>query len=176
MDDKIVDELKDLITLAENIFIFDDICVIGQKPKKQIELQFFINKLETLILSVLRESVTLEATINDSISAVNYEIIVNTLKENLNQKLSLDEIARLCNMSKSNLKKTFSKYANQGIMEYFNHLKILEGIRLLKNGLTVGETSQVLGFTEQNYFSQVFKRATGFSPTNYFKKGVSFRQ
>lgn len=168
--DKIVDELKNLINLAEDIFLFDDICVVGQKEEKQIDLQFFMNRLELLILSVLKKSVTLDITVKNNVSASNYELIVNVLKENINKKLSLDDIAELCNMSKSNLKKTFSKYANQGIMEYFNHLKVLEGIRLLKNGLTVGEASQSLGFTEQNYFSQVFKRITGFSPTNYFNK------
>lgn len=165
--DEMVKELQKLINLAENIFIFDDICVVDQKEDRKIDLQIFIDRLEVLILTILKEEVTFDTRIKSGISAGNYEMILTVLKKNLHRKLSLNQIAEMCSMSKSNLKKTFSKYTDRGVIEYFNYLKVLEGIRLLKHGMAVGEISRALGFTEQNYFSQVFKRVTGVSPTNY---------
>ena len=42
-------------------------------------------------------------------------------------------------------------------------------IQLLNEGYTVTYISEKLGFLNQGYFSYVFKRETGFSPTEYVK-------
>ena len=54
-----------------------------------------------------------------------------------------------------------------GVMAYFNKMKIESAQNLIKNGMTVQETANMLGFSNQNYFSTVFKRITGKSPTFY---------
>ena len=70
-------------------------------------------------------------------------------------------------MSEVNLKKTFSKYLNIGVINYYNNLKINSAMTMLKDGMTVRETAEALGFANQNYFSTVFKRITGRTPSNY---------
>ena len=98
---------------------------------------------------------------------VNYKKIINVLKKKKEKNLSVGEIADLCNMSEINLKKTFSKFSGMGVMAYFNKMKIESAQNLIKNGMTVQETANMLGFSNQNYFSTVFKRITGKSPTFY---------
>ena len=43
-------------------------------------------------------------------------------------------------------------------------------ISMLRKGLSVKEISQRLGYTDSNYFSTVFKRVIGVSPTSYLTK------
>ena len=73
-------------------------------------------------------------------------------------------------MSEINLHKTFSKYAGVGIMEYFTRTKMHYATSLLEGGSTVKEVALTLGYTDQNYFSTVYKRITGHTPSQMQKK------
>jgi len=127
-----------------------------------------VKELELLVLRLLR-SAGARTTVN-SRSARNFETIVNTLQTNLHRHLSISEIAQMCYMSPVSVKQTFSRYAGMSIMAYFNNLKITAAISMLKSGMTVQEVAQRLGFSSQNYFSTVFKRIRGVSPST-FKQG-----
>ena len=82
----------------------------------------------------------------------------------------MDEIGMNCGLSVSTMKNLFRQFNSMGIHEYFLHLKIEEAVRLLGTGMTVGETAECLGFSNQSYFSTVFKRLTGESPGQFKKK------
>ena len=97
----------------------------------------------------------------------NYETIVRVLENNVSQNLTIQEIARLCSMSPVSVKQTFSRYAGLGLMNYYNRLKIQAAAVMLREGASVQETAAALGFSSQNYFSTVFKRIQGLSPTAY---------
>lgn len=168
ISDKIMNELLDVFRYGRRIFNFKGICVESVKHGKELESQIFINRLEILLIEMIKEEPTKEIALNTR-SAVNYSKIIKILKANINRSLTIKDIAQLANMSESNVKKIFSMYTNQGIMAYFNELKIIEAQRLLKEGLSVYEVSKALGFAEQNYFSNVFKKATGYSPKNWLK-------
>lgn len=168
ISEKTMNELLDTFSYGRNVFNFNGICVESVKDGKELEAQIFINRLEILLIEIIKEEPTKEIQLHTR-SAVNYSKIIKILKVNLNRSLTIKDIAQLANMSESNVKKIFSMYTNQGIMAYFNELKIIEAQRLLKEGLSVYEVSKALGFAEQNYFSNVFKKATGYSPKNWLK-------
>ena len=81
--------------------------------------------------------------------------------------LTAEEIAALCAMSPVSVKQTFSRYAGMGVVNYFNRLKVQAAAAMLREGASVQETAAALGFSSQNYFSTVFKRIQGESPTAY---------
>lgn len=172
ISDRIIEELLELYSFGRRIFNFNDICVDSIKEGKETEMQIFANKLEILLLEMIKEDKTVEEQVKTR-SAVHYAKIIRVLKENINKSLTIKDIAARTNMSESNVKKVFSMYANQGIMSYFNELKMIEAQKLLKDGLSVCEVSKALGFAEQNYFSNVFKKAMGFSPKNWLKYDYS---
>ena len=103
----------------------------------------------------------------ESSAAVRYAEIVNVLQEHLHEPLSATEVARLCNMSLSNLKKIFTKYAGMGVSRYFTEMKMRRAAVLLQSGKRVGEVAAELGFADQNYFSTVFHRIMGVPPGHY---------
>ncbi len=134
-----------------------------------IKNQMISNNLERLILKLLEEhseSKNQKKTIGNS----NYKNIIAVMNANLDKKLSIDEIAKLCNLSTSNLKKTFKKYSGMGVIEYFNNLKIAEAIKLLGEDVPVAQISEMLGYSSPSYFTDAFKRHCGSSPTNYRKE------
>lgn len=102
-------------------------------------------------------------------SAMVYKKIINVMKENVENNITIDELAELCGMSTSNLKKVYSMYSVFSIHKYFVKLKIARAIEMLEEGYNVTEISDILGFNNQNYFSIVFKRETSMSPLNYRK-------
>ena len=127
-----------------------------------------IKALELFLLESISQSPGKRELVK-SASARNFSKIIRTLENNIEKNLSVSDIARMCNMSENSVKKTFSRYLGTGIMNHFNKLKITVAISMLENGLTVREISEALGFQNQNYFSTVFKRIMGKSPTEYKK-------
>jgi len=123
----------------------------------------FVKELERFLLLLQPE----EKRRTQSQSALNYAVIIRTLQQNLHRRLTVREVAELCNMSEINLQKTFARYAGVGIIDYFNRIKMQEAVHLLQAGLSVKETALRLGYTDQNYFSTAFKRIIGKTPSHY---------
>lgn len=136
---------------------------------KEYDASYLILSLECLIHEIMLNP-NIEETRHNSLSARNYSLILSVLEENLYLRPDLPDIARLCNMSESNLKKVFSKYAGCGIMQYFHTMKMKKAAELLSGGMSVKETASTLGYADQNYFSSVFKRVIGISPSKYKSK------
>lgn len=132
--------------------------------------QMIANKLEILILSLTGRLLPAKG-IQKTRAAENYKLIINVLNKHVCENLSVSDIASLCGMSVSNLKKTFRKFSGEGIVNYLNRLKISFATELLNRGMTVSEVSERLSFSSQSYFTEVFKRMTGITPIAY-KRGM----
>ena len=91
------------------------------------------------------------------------------MEENIYDWISADYIAIKLNVSVSYLKKIFSKYAGLGIHKYFLMSKMTLACRLLRRGMSVCEVSEKLSFSSHNYFTTVFKRETGWLPSEFAK-------
>lgn len=158
---KALKQIDDIYNSAVEVFDFSDIYIKAPKAETTAYLTF-VKKLELLLLNLTDSSVKITREI--SASAKNYSVIIKTLNEHIYERLTVTDIARLCNMSEIGLQKTFSKYADNGIINYFNRLKMRQAEVFLKEGLTIKETALKLGFSDPNYFSTVFKRIMGFPP------------
>ena len=100
-------------------------------------------------------------------SALRYAEIVNLLHAHLKEPLSAQEIASLCNISLSALKKIFTRYAGMGVSRYFTEMKMRYAAEQLQAGMRVGEVAASLGYFDQNYFSTVFRRVMGAPPGTF---------
>lgn len=127
-------------------------------------------KLELLLLSIASE-ISPDKKQEYTIGAHNYKKILSVMKSHIDENLSVDEIAALCCLSTSNLKKTFHTYAGCGVMQHFNRLRIIRAGELLRSGNSVADVSDMMSFSSPGYFSTVFKRETGILPTQYRIKG-----
>lgn len=99
-----------------------------------------------------------------------YTKIVNVMKANCHRSLSLEQLAQLCEMSVSNMKRIFARFSDVGVAKYFLSLKMRRAKELLERGLPASQVAEKLDFSEINYFYTVFKRETGMTPTQYKKE------
>lgn len=96
--------------------------------------------------------------------------IQQILKASVYEKLTVDELARRVNMSKSNLIRTFKNYSGVTPYEYLLRLKMSAAKLLLKDTkMTVREISERLCICDEHYFSSVFSARVGVRPGEYRK-------
>jgi AraC-like DNA-binding protein len=92
------------------------------------------------------------------------------LSRNLTSKVSIDELAELCYMSKSWFYELFQKEYGVTPMVYRDNLLIEKARALLRNEeLSVTEIAEQLGFESVSYFSKFFRKYQGSSPSEYIK-------
>lgn len=126
--------------------------------------------LQTVSLNISRIILTLSSGTSTLEKSKTYEaelfkkalIIMN---ENIAEQLSVNELADRLNISTSSLKRLFDKYAGMSVHKYFLSVKIKTATLFLKNGMSVNEVSESLGFSSQGYFSATYKRETGNNPS-----------
>lgn len=90
--------------------------------------------------------------------------VIEYLSDNFTEPISLDDLAKMCNITKFHLIREFKRYTGQTIFTYINILKCKKAQSCLMDGLTVTETATECGFDNVSYFSQVYKKIMGVSP------------
>lgn len=143
---------------------------VAVKRQKSLDAQITINRLENLIMTLLPNRSPGESIRSPAAGVRKYTEIVRCLTDNIAGNLTVDDIARVCNMSPSSVKQTFRQFTGMGVVQFYRRMKMDSAISMLRKGLSVKEISQQLGYTDSNYFSTVFKRVIGVSPTTYVSK------
>lgn len=94
------------------------------------------------------------------------------IKEHIHEKIALQDIADVFEVSPNYLSQLFKKHMEIGISEYITTQKITESKHLLREtNLKIYEISDRLGFENAFYFSRVFKKTAGISPKDYRNQG-----
>lgn len=161
-------ELQTLCRQAKGILTYDEFP--GQPLSiiegKEFEASMLLTSLEYLLHQLLHDGLLDLKPVKDR-NVENYKIILDVMEKNIDKNLSVSDISNLCNIGESALRKNFHHYAGISVMKYFNSMKIRKAIVYLQEGKSVKETSQLLGFADQNYFSTVFKRVLGVPPREF---------
>ncbi len=88
------------------------------------------------------------------------------LQNNFTQDFSVEDLAKMCCVSSGSFRKSFAEYTGTSPVEYRNRLRIQKATELLKTGnYTVGEAAEAVGIRDIKYFSKLFKRYAGVSPS-----------
>ncbi len=140
--------------------------VIGGEEESYRPLRF-AKELELFLLQLADHSDT--RTSLASRQAAAYTTIVNAIEDTLSQRLSVTALAARCRMSPVSLQKNFTRYAGVGVAEYATRRRIHAAAHLLEQGASVKEAAAAVGYSDQNYFSTVFKRTVGCAPSKWHK-------
>ena len=93
------------------------------------------------------------------------------IMDNLSRKMSIKEIADMCNMSVGYFERLFKEYAGVTPTLYRIQKKMQRAKLLLSNEtLNIDQIAFQLGFEDTAYFCRVFKKQNGCTPTEYRQK------
>ena len=102
------------------------------------------------------------------------EKIENYLRLNRSDSITSKDICRQFNCSRSYMSREFNRHTGMSIREYLTTLRIDDAKSMLVNSkLNITEIALAVGFGDSNYFSYLFKKITGYSPSEYRKNGTA---
>jgi two-component system, response regulator YesN len=144
-----------------------------------------INSIESILKNIKTIDQLKEQAYNILASALSFRDGQNTgqhsrvirqAKEYIDQHymdadLSLNEVASLVNLSSSHFSMVFSQETCQTFKEYLTTTRINKAKGMLRTtSLSSNDIAYQVGFNDPHYFSTVFKKNTGLSPTEFRSK------
>ena len=91
--------------------------------------------------------------------------------DNYNTEISIEEYATSRGMSISWFIRNFKQYTGTTPMQYITSIRITNAQMLLETTkYTITEIGRIVGYDNPLYFSRIFHKQTGFSPSEYRKK------
>ena len=98
-----------------------------------------------------------------------YEVL-NHIHIHTNENIDLDHCAELCFLSRDRFNHVFKEYTGLSPKNYQIKLRIDRAKQYLCDlGMSVSECAETLGFNDVNYFCRLFKKETGYTPTEFKK-------
>ena len=111
---------------------------------------------------------------------INYEDLqfIQKIDIIINDKMAytdfrVEDITKELGISRTKLHLQIKSITGMSIMEYVTNKRIEKACKLLAQGYKVKETAYRSGYSDPNYFSKIFKKNKGVSPTEWQKNIVS---
>ncbi len=95
--------------------------------------------------------------------------IINYLNNHLYEEINITELAMYFGYEKSYFMKTFKKRIGMPIKSYINNRKIMNVLNSLKSDDSLLKVALNNGFNSLEYFSEIFTKEVGVSPSIYRK-------
>ncbi|MFV0496967.1 MAG: AraC family transcriptional regulator [Candidatus Fimivivens sp.] len=134
------------------------------------DMQRFILMMNFLVKSFSYFSTGEATATNINMELANMKPVIKYIQEHLAESLYLDAIAAHFFISKFYLCRNFRLATGFSVRDYIIHCRILRARALLRNGLRVQETGELVGFHNNEHFIRTFKKLTGVSPKRYAKE------
>lgn len=128
----------------------EGVCVKGQRL-----LEYYISEIQNL------QKVPANSKVQE---------IKKYIQHNYSRNLTLEEIAESVYLSPSYASRLFKKVQEYSIMEYLTRVRMDAAKRLLINPqYLIDEIAVNIGYIDASYFTKVFKKHEGMTPTQYRK-------
>lgn len=141
---------------------------------RQIHKLLKERKLESVSeLSVLAYTFLMEVAQKRQTAEYPQELIecIHFINQNIFQKITLEEMAEQSFCSKTTLTRLFKKHLDTTPLQYLITSRINYAVNLLEsNTLTIKEIATLCGYQNQLYFSNDFRKHTGYSPSDFCKQ------
>jgi len=97
--------------------------------------------------------------------------IKQVISEYFNEDLTIELIAKKVFLSKTYLCSIFKKNTGSTIGDFILEIRIQKAVEYFeKSKLSISEIGTRVGYSDQNYFTKVFKKYTGLIPSEYRKR------
>ena len=126
------------------------------------------SQLARLTIMIARHEPKREETVSES-SFI--EMAAKYVQTNYKNPICLEDIAKSCGVSKVHLSRKFKEKIGIGLNEYISiyRLKMAKELLLTQDKMSICEIAYDSGFNDSNYFSWLFKKTYGVTPSQYRK-------
>lgn len=143
---------------------------------KPVDTTILKQKIRNILLTLQNQNARIKKQLASDIDIpsdeVNSEIDFITKvravieKQLSNSKISVQDIADEMGMSRTQLFRKFKAILNQNPKDFIQTTRLLHSKQMLiSSGLSIKEIAYALGFSDQRYFSRLFNKEFGMSPT-----------
>ena len=138
--------------------------------------------IETLLTNLIADAANQHVQLNKN-TIVSDDNNLNTLlektvsyiQEHYMENVRLEDLSSLVNISKYHLAREFKKMTGFPPNEYLSRVRIEQAKFLLANtNLSIKKTGEMVGISNEAYFSRLFHKRTGITAEYYRKKAVNF--
>ncbi|MEK5254701.1 response regulator transcription factor [Paenibacillus sp. FSL F4-0125] len=116
-----------------------------------------------------------ERTIGETNPAVNPNMtkLLEYIQNHFADPITLTGVARQFHFNASYLSSYFTAHNGEGFSEYLNKVRVEKAMELLETTeKSISDISASVGYSDQSYFTKVFKKQTGISPSRYRRRDV----
>lgn len=169
-----------IIALLTRIVIKEGVCEIEAYSLSDAYLGLNFKELKVkplvFILEIFKNyMILIENAKFDKYKSTMINEVINYIQNNLNGKLTVDSIAKYFRVTPEYLSYHFRNVTNTRLKSFINQEKINFAKFLLSSSdLPLIEITLQLGYTDQSYFTKVFKKYTNTSPAQYRKRHVKY--
>ncbi|MFJ7726759.1 response regulator [Neobacillus sp. NPDC097160] len=142
------------------------------KPVEENELRASLEKWldQQSIEETTRNS---EKKVEENLPSSTIERVLHYFQKTPLDQITLKDAAERVHMNPSYLSQLFKQQLNKKFVDYITELRIEESKRLLvKTSLRMSEIAERVGYSDLAYFSNNFKKITGFSPSEFRKSAI----
>ena len=148
----------------------NDIFRLSQSYEPEIEKLRNLEELNRWLSMVLHRFINFVFDFND---IKHHNVIYQAtayIKENLAEKLTLEDAAEHVSLSKSYFCRILKDELGYTFTEYVNHLRVERAKLYLRDStMSIADIAYAVGFDDQSYFTRIFKKLTNVSPGQYRK-------
>ena len=130
--------------------------------------QLAADQLSSFLIRLSKKTAVEEIVRSDR--SESYHKIVSDMTKWVDGNLTLSDFAKQQSISVSYMKLLFWEYSGISPKTYYNQLRIQRAVALLNQNRSIGEISETMNFSSQNYFTVFFRKHMGYSPSEYRRK------
>ncbi|WP_312371466.1 AraC family transcriptional regulator [Lachnoclostridium sp.] len=156
------------------IAILKEIIAIGQNKEASYELDILMRLQQFWKILCLHNNSAPTMTAYDKRNYDRIRSILSYVDNNYTMKLTLEDIAEHIHLCKSECCRLFKRYMKVSLFEFVLQYRVEKSLNYLADPqYSIIEIANFVGFNDSNYYSKVFAKIKGCSPTKYRKKNLS---
>ncbi len=134
---------------------------------RELDTQLLLLKLWRILVSNRPHQVK-ETKKFEELNVRRIKQILTYVENNYTVKIELEDLARHINLCKSECCRLFKRYMGISLFEYIIEYRIEKSLlNVTGSDISITETALTVGFSDPNYYSKVFRKLKGCSPTKY---------
>ena len=164
---------KPVVRLGLHSSLVSEFDALLEARHSSYHLNAFINAANQL-RQILTHIALLQPLVrNQDADSFNLEKIHSLMQARIHEQLDIDTMAASVNLSKFHFIKKYKDATGTTPINHFIQLKIERACHLLDiSTKTIAEVAFMVGYEDAYYFSRIFRKVMGISPTQYRKLQV----